>query len=1417
MSSLMCRFLLMLASIATIAGSVWAYPVAYDLQYPLNNYVVGVNGFDSYNILGNSKWHLGDDCAATAGDEVYAIGDGVVRHAQYHSPIYNSDGSLNVRNYGGMYIIEHNVNGEKVCAIYVHMNYSSFSKVVGDEVLKGEYLGEIGDPSQNGGWSPHFHFGIRKGEYPSNPNEYIYGDWIFSGYSSNEVVLNDWYDPSVYLAGHLIPQVEVQYQYPVASQFQSSWDELVHGFAITPAYQWGSLLRQDFQYTFMTYSASNGFVLIDGTNWTCPGMTESGWNYSVSPYFVKAYNDHGRANAFGNAYSDAGNSKKAHLWSQYYIQNFQGGDLGECALTLDPSLPSAEKQAAPIHGVMWNWFRYNGGPNYLLSNGQILGCPVEPEQYANEGVNFDLIQVTSNGYMYWDEWNVTAETNGTVSGSVLPGDGVSITYQVYALSQTQVFVNFSSINGAANYQIRLNGSYYDETTGLEYVISGLAPETTYNVRVIALDESGFPLASTPEISVTTDPEEQPSGLFLTINGNTTYVDISWPVITGASYAEVYRNGELVDTTPNTFTTVYGLSSGQTYTFLVEVYDSNSTLLAFGSKNHQTGQNAYLRAEANVTEVTAGQIITATVYGVNGTSGVMNNFTVNVVSVEPSSVLTAPATATPLVTSIPAGATVKLYEFTVQVGNTLPALSEVSIAAAAQFNAPVPGLTTVFRSGIVRIPIAKWSDMIVTIDPENLSGVTGESPYFILHFENYSNSNEVAQPFQVYLDGVMIGSGLTPELKARQIWTTNFPLGEPSVGYHEVRVIVDPLDNLSEVNELNNESTATYRVLPNPIANLTVSDVTITPANTPDLRKYQDGVVEFNVSNIKTAVSEATQVEVTVGSYVVRLNVPVLQPGESVTLQTQLTFSAEGENQVIVLVDPDDVVLESSESDNAFTGVVNILPAYKPDAVISLEPTKFGYGVDEDVVLTLVVYNEGFVDCPSVTVEVYDEAQNVLQSLATGPITAGALYMDTINLGMMLEGDYYFDARVDGYDYVSEEDENNNWDFALLNVSQDGFETAIIPLERMLDLDRLTGVHRDEYSPTAKLHSRLSYNREGRSLAYADILAYVPAGYYIVEARYMTYLLSKSEVHDSNFVLSLESKPYDLGYANWNESSLGESWTVPNGGIQETGKSITFVPSTVAVNEWLELNATELVQTVVDGTVVNEGILLSQEDSPIFSGNQEYFLASDDYSDPRLWPYLVIKYAAQEPVAPEPVTLTMPITNMLELNRLEVVHKPENSPTIKLHCYMSYGREGLAIGRVDLSGVPTGAVISSAKYWVYVTALSETINSNFVLSIEPQPYDEFFANWNYRLPGETWSGILETGKSVTLVPGSFMGGAWLELEATALVQAVADGQIANNGILLSQDVVGVGNQEYYLATEDYPDVNLRPYMVITYEP
>lgn len=190
------KFLVILVLLFFAVGMsnlVLAYDVANELRFPLDNYSRRNNILGTYNHVGNNKYHLGEDVIAVSATRVYAIGNGKIRKA------YEGTG------YGGMYIIEHTLaSGEKILSLYAHLNFATFTKQAGDDVSKGDFLGEIGTTAQNGGWGEHLHFGIKKGGYPSNPNEYVCGDWIFSGYTACESIIGGWYDPSWLISNQLL-------------------------------------------------------------------------------------------------------------------------------------------------------------------------------------------------------------------------------------------------------------------------------------------------------------------------------------------------------------------------------------------------------------------------------------------------------------------------------------------------------------------------------------------------------------------------------------------------------------------------------------------------------------------------------------------------------------------------------------------------------------------------------------------------------------------------------------------------------------------------------------------------------------------------------------------------------------------------------------------------------------------------------------------------------------------------------------------------------------------------------------------------------------------------------------------------------------------------------------------------------------
>lgn len=103
---------------------------------------------------GASSNHQGIDIGAPTGDKVIAAASGEVVIAKY---------SVSAGNY---IMISH---GSQIYTIYMHLSKMSVKE--GDEVVKGQKIGEVGSTGYSTG--PHLHFGIRKNGVYVDPLTYV--------------------------------------------------------------------------------------------------------------------------------------------------------------------------------------------------------------------------------------------------------------------------------------------------------------------------------------------------------------------------------------------------------------------------------------------------------------------------------------------------------------------------------------------------------------------------------------------------------------------------------------------------------------------------------------------------------------------------------------------------------------------------------------------------------------------------------------------------------------------------------------------------------------------------------------------------------------------------------------------------------------------------------------------------------------------------------------------------------------------------------------------------------------------------------------------------------------------------------------------------------------------------------------------
>lgn len=127
--------------------------------------------------------------------------------------------------------------------------------------------------------------------------------------------------------------------------------------------------------------------------------------------------------------------------------------------------------------------------------------------------------------------DIQEKTDTSLSVPLKPPSMVTAT----ALSAYEVELNWSSVAGAASYNIYRGGINVGSSSTTSFTDSGLSPETTYVYTVTTVDGEGNESSESPSVSVTTEaaeeeaggggifiPPKKPTPQFLFINGDEKY-------------------------------------------------------------------------------------------------------------------------------------------------------------------------------------------------------------------------------------------------------------------------------------------------------------------------------------------------------------------------------------------------------------------------------------------------------------------------------------------------------------------------------------------------------------------------------------------------------------------------------------------------------------------------------------------------------------------------------------------------------------------------------------------------------------------------------------------------------------------------------------------------------------------------------
>ena len=135
-------------------------------------------------------------------------------------------------DYGPTIVMEHNINKLKFYTLYGHLSKKCLTKLnIGQNIKKGEWIGEIGGYEINGNWPPHLHFQImlsllnEKNNFSGVGEEYLLQIWKQISPDPN-IILN--LPQSFFNNKHLKKNVLSKRKRNISNNLSISYDEPLH-------------------------------------------------------------------------------------------------------------------------------------------------------------------------------------------------------------------------------------------------------------------------------------------------------------------------------------------------------------------------------------------------------------------------------------------------------------------------------------------------------------------------------------------------------------------------------------------------------------------------------------------------------------------------------------------------------------------------------------------------------------------------------------------------------------------------------------------------------------------------------------------------------------------------------------------------------------------------------------------------------------------------------------------------------------------------------------------------------------------------------------------------------------------------------------------------------------------------------------
>ncbi|MFN0189478.1 MAG: DNRLRE domain-containing protein [Bacteroidia bacterium] len=329
---------------------------------------------------------------------------------------------------------------------------------------------------------------------------------------------------------------------------------------------------------------------------------------------------------------------------------------------------------------------------------------------------------------------------------------------------------------------------------------------------------------------------------------------------------------------------------------------------------------------------------------------------------------------------------------------------------------------------------------------------------------------------------------------------------------------------------------------------------------------------------------------------------------------------------------------------------------------------------------------------------------------------------------------------------------------------------------------------------------------GRGVLEFD-LSSIPLGSTIVDARLNLYAnTSPVNGNGQSMFGSNASRIYRVT-SPWNESTV----TYNNQPTYTTTNGALLFPSSISFQNYININVTSLVSVMTSAPGLNNGFLLKLvNESPLSS----MIFASSDFSNPTLWPELIVQYTV---VADSCITLSA-MDAFASDSYLASVAPSTNygsHPEFSGFSWTCQGSPcfGRGLLNFDFSTIPPGAIINSAELNLYanpspVNGIIAMQGSNAsILQRVVTPWTENGVTWNSQ-PNTT------SVNAVTLTQSVSSSQNYLGINVLPLITDIVNNPSTSYGIMLKL-INEVGLTSMTFAASDYGNPGLSPTLDICY--